>query len=130
MYKLFLIALGGGAGSLARYLMAGWVQGTGGGGTPIFPSGTFTVNVFGCLAIGVLASLFAGPVVVRDEYRAAILIGVLGGFTTFSAFSYETFQLANTGQLGRAAIYVLLTNITCLAAAWIGYRVTEKLVSA
>ena len=125
MLKLLLIALGGGFGSVARYAIAGWVQTA---SDKLFPVGTMVVNVLGCLAIGVLGAIFAGPHSVREEYRLALTIGVLGGFTTFSTFSYETIELLNDGQLAKAAINVLLTNILCLIAAWIGYRLTEHFV--
>lgn len=76
MFKLFLIAAGGGFGAVARYLLSGWMQRLGGG---VFPLGTLTVNVCGCLLIGVLSAFFAGPQLVREEYRVALLVGLLGG---------------------------------------------------
>jgi CrcB protein len=127
MNKLLLIALGGAFGSVMRYLIAGWMQRL---FENPFPIGTFTVNVTGCLCVGVLAAYFAGPHLVREEYKLALTVGVLGGFTTFSTFGMETFSYLNEGQWGRAALNVLLTNITCLAAVWIGYRMTERLVGA
>jgi CrcB protein len=103
--------------------MAGWVQrwGSSGGG---FPIGTMLVNVLGCLVIGFLATLLTGPMIVREEYRLGLIVGVLGGFTTFSSFSWDSHQLAASGQLGLAAIYVIGTNAGCLLAAWIGHRLS------
>jgi CrcB protein len=58
-----------------------------------FPFGTLSVNLLGCLAIGFLAAIFVGPVPLREEYRLGLVVGLLGGFTTFSAFGFETFLL-------------------------------------
>ena len=125
MNKLILIALGGAAGSVLRYLVAGWMQKL---FDTQFPVGTLTVNVTGCLCIGVLAAIFAGPHLLREEYKLALTIGVLGGFTTFSTFGLETFKFINEGQWGRAALNVLLSNGVCLIAVWLGYRITERIV--
>jgi CrcB protein len=131
LYKLALIALGGGAGSLLRYGLAGVVQGPRLTGAAVFPFGTLAVNALGCLAIGVCAALFlSGRYIIAEEYRIALMIGVLGGFTTFSTFGYETFELANDGQWFRAGLNVLATNAVCLIAVWIGYRLIERMVGA
>ena len=127
MAKLVWIAAGGGAGSVLRYLVSGWGQRLGNGS---FPIGTLIVNVVGCLIIGVLAAAFAGPVLVREEHRMAVMVGVLGGFTTFSTFSYETVGLANEGQFARAGLNILLNNALGLAAAWVGYRLAQKWLGA
>ena len=119
MTRLTLIFLAGGTGSLLRYLVGGWVQKLSGG---TFPIGTLTVNVVGCVAIGFLAALFTGPVLVREEYRLAILVGLLGGFTTFSTFGYETVSLGGESQWGMAALNLFLSNGLGLAAAWLGAR--------
>lgn len=129
MEKLLLIALGGGAGSVLRYLLAGWVQSPRPTVGIAFPLGTLLVNVIGSLAIGVLGAMFlAGSHTMREEYRLLIFVGLLGGFTTYSAFSYETLELFTHGQWGRAAAYVLLTNALCLGAVWAAYRMTERAV--
>jgi len=123
MLKLVLIAVGGGVGAVLRYAVAGWMQRLGGG---VFPIGTLVVNVTGCLCIGVLGAGFAGPHLIRDEYRLAVTIGVLGSFTTFSTFGAETFALAADGQLRLAVLNVLLSNGMGLSAAWFGYRAGER----
>lgn len=123
MTKLTLIFLGGGIGSVARYLVAGCAQRLAGG---VFPFGTLTVNLLGCLLIGVLGAVFAGPVLVREEYRFALMVGFLGGFTTFSTFGYETFQLANDRQLSAVLLNIAASNLFGLAAVWLGYRLTER----
>jgi len=119
MTKLLLIALGGAAGSVARYLVA--VQGQR-LSQSVFPVGTLTVNVLGCLLIGLLGTLFAGPVIVREEYRFALLVGFLGGFTTFSTFGFETFSLVSDREWWLASLNVLGSNVMGLAAVWVGNR--------
>lgn len=130
MMKVIMIMAGGAAGSALRYMVSGWGQRI--WSTPFpntsFPVGTLTVNVLGCLIIGVIGFLFAGPVFVREQYRAAVLVGVLGGFTTFSSFGYETLTLLNDGQTARALMNVILNNGLGLAAVWLGYRVTERII--
>ena len=123
MAKLLLIAAGGGAGALLRYLVAGWGQKL----TPgVFPLGTLLVNLTGCLAIGFLATVFTGPLLVREEYRVAILVGLLGGFTTFSTFGYETLSLVEDREWGPAALNVLLSNGLGLLAVLVGARLAAR----
>ena len=106
MTKLFLIFLGGGTGSLARYLLGGWVQRQ---GTESFPLGTLIVNILGCLAIGFLTAAFSGRILIREEYRIMLTIGIIGGFTTFSTFGLETFALLDDGQFLRAVTNIVLS---------------------
>lgn len=127
MAKLLLVALGGAFGSAMRYLCAEWAQRLGGGP---FPYGTLAVNVIGCLCIGVLGALFAGPHAPKEAWRLALVVGVLGGFTTFSAFGLDVFLLAEKGKMPVASAYFLLTNGLCLMAVWAAYRVTERVAGA
>ena len=127
MLKLVLIASFGAVGALPRYALSGWAQRASDGS---FPVGTLVVNLTGCLAIGVVGAVFAGPHVIREEYRAAILVGMLGAFTTFSTFGWETFELANNGQFRLAGLNFALSNIGGLVAVWVGYRVTQHWVGA
>lgn len=92
MCKLVLIFVGSGLGGVLRYALGGWGQRPADGR---FPLGTLIVNVSGCLLIRFLTAAFAGRVLIREEYRVALLIGVLGGYTTFSTFGLETL-LSNT----------------------------------
>jgi CrcB protein len=113
------IAVGGGAGAVLRYLVSGWAQRM----TPgAFPLGTLTVNVVGCLVIGWLAGIFAGPAILRDGHRLGLLVGLLGGFTTFSSFGWETMKLLSEGRTGAALLNVGLANVLGLCAVWVGYR--------
>jgi len=126
LVKVMLIGAGGALGAMARFGLAQGVQRTLGEG---FPWGVMSCNVLGCLVIGVLAAVFANEPDVREEWRLAIFIGVLGGFTTFSTFSYETFELLNESQWTRAGLYVLGTNVLCLSMTLIGYRATASWLS-
>jgi fluoride exporter len=121
MLRLLLIFFVGGCGCLLRYGVAGWTQRFTGSS---FPTGTLAVNVVGCLVMGFLTSLLTGPVLVREEYRLAILVGLLGGFTTFSAFGYETVALASDRQFGLAALNVLLSNGLGLFGIYLGMRLS------
>jgi CrcB protein len=122
MLKWLLIAVGGAAGSILRYAVQGWVQRLSGGA---FPLGTLVVNLSACFAIGLLAGFFAGPHLIREEYRIGLTVGVLGGYSTFSTFGLETFHLTNDGEFGLAALNMLASCGVGLAAVWIGYRLAE-----
>lgn len=127
MLKLLFIAGGGGVGAVLRFVIAGWGQRLVPG---VFPLGTLLVNVMGCLAIGLVAAVFAGPALVREEYRLALLVGLLGGFTTFSTFGYETLQLLTDREWGSAALYVGLNNGLGLLAVWLGHLAGNRLSGA
>lgn len=123
LVKLALIFIASGVGGVCRYLLSGWAQKLANGS---FPAGTLAVNVLGCLLIGFLSAAFAGRWLVREEYRVALIVGVLGGFTTFSAFGLETFALLNDGQYARAAWNVIASVGLGLASVWAGYRLAER----
>jgi CrcB protein len=114
------VALGGALGSVARYAIAlgsaRWL------GTA-FPWGTLIVNVAGSFAIGLLAAIVTadGRPALGSDGRAFVMIGILGGFTTFSSFSLETLSLARTGALGAAAANAGLSLVLCLAGVWLGF---------
>jgi len=127
MTKLILIFLGSGLGGVVRYALSGWVQSW---TTESFPTGTLVVNIIGCLSIGFLGAAFAGPVLIKEEYRIAILIGVIGGFTTFSAFGKETMALAGDRETLLAIVNVLLSVGLGLVAVWIGTRLAERIYGA
>jgi CrcB protein len=111
-----LIALGGAAGSVLRYLLGGAVQRSSAGG---FPVGTMFVNVSGCFLIGILVRQFLN-MQLSPELRALLIVGFCGGFTTFSTFSAETLGLIEGGEYGRAMSYVILSVVLCLSAAFVG----------
>lgn len=124
LLKPVLIFLGAGSGGLLRYWLGGLIQNWWG---PTFPLGTLIVNVSGCLAMGFLAAAWTGPVLFREEYRTAVLIGVLGGYTTFSSFGRETLALTHDGEWLRAGGYVLGSVALSLLAVWIGAALAAKL---
>ncbi|MDB4869387.1 MAG: camphor resistance protein CrcB [Gemmatimonadales bacterium] len=113
---LFLIALGGAAGSVLRYLIGGRVQHFAPHG---FPVGTLTVNVLGCLLIGILTRLFLN-METPGEWRGLLVVGFCGGFTTFSTFSIETVGLIEGGEYARAATYVAGSVLLCIMATFAG----------
>lgn len=121
------VALGGALGSVARYACSQATVRLLGAG---LPWGTLFVNVTGSFAIGLLAALAAadGRPLLGNDARAFLLIGVLGGFTTFSSFSLETLVLARDGALGAAAFNVAASVVLCLAGAWLGF-VTAGLIN-
>lgn len=123
MFKWFLIAVGGACGSLMRYSVQGWVQRLAGG---TFPFGTMAVNVTACFAIGFLSGIFAGPHLIREEYRIGLMVGLLGGYSTFSTVGLESFALSNDGQFGLALLNMLGSGVAGLVAVWMGYRIAEN----
>jgi CrcB protein len=119
MTTLLWVMTGGAAGSGARYLLTRLMNTTGDSG---FPYGTLTVNVVGCLTIGFLASAFQNTWNVSSTTQATLLVGVLGGFTTFSSFSHETIQMFQSGRYGAALLYLLVSNAAGLAGILIGMK--------
>jgi CrcB protein len=118
MNQLIAVALGGSLGSVLRFLVStGTYQWLGRG----FPYGTLAVNVIGSFLIGLLAeALILQRIAFALEYRAGILVGIMGGFTTFSSFSLETIYLIEQGSFTKAALNVLISLIACLLAVWLG----------
>jgi|SRR5215470_11761262 len=124
MGRTLVVGLGGFLGAAARYLVGGliyrWVPAT-------FPWATFVINVTGCFAIGLLAALAEERMVVGPGVRLFLAVGVLGGYTTFSSFGYETMALVRDGSLGAAAFNVLGQVALGLAAVWAGAAVVRLL---
>ncbi len=117
MNQLLAIAAGGAIGSVLRFLMSSGVYAVAGRG---FPYGTLAVNVVGSLLMGLLTVVLIERMSLGPEWRAAILIGVLGGFTTFSSFSIETLNLIEAGAHAKAIANVLLSVVVCVGATWVG----------
>jgi len=117
MIQILPVAAGGALGALLRYWTVAAVQATTG---PAFPYGTLLVNISGCFAIGVLHVLFVERPEVHVAWRAGLIVGLLGAYTTFSAFSLETLQLVEAGEVAKAFLYVLSSVVLCLAGCWAG----------
>ena len=117
MIQILAIAAGGATGAVLRFLMSGWIYAWLGRG---FPYGTLIVNVVGSLLMGLLSVLLIERLSLGPEWRAAILIGLLGGFTTFSTFSIETLNLIEAGAHGKALANTALSVVLCVGAAWVG----------
>lgn len=117
MWNYVAVALGGVVGCCARYGVTQAVQAFYGKN---FPLATLIINVVGCLLMGFLFYATLERVNVSQSMRVAILTGVLGGFTTFSAFAIETLLLAEGGKLAHAVLYVTLSVVLCLLAVYLG----------
>lgn len=124
MRQVIAIAIGGALGSVMRYGLSNWVHAFVGRG---FPYGTLVVNVLGCLAMGILFVLLVERMGESALWRAGLLIGVLGGFTTFSTFSIETFNLIEQGAIARAASNMLASLVLCVGATWFGVILARQL---
>ena len=119
MATWFWVALGGALGSMARFWLAAAVASLTG---PQFPWGTMLINVLGSFVIGLFGALTGsrGPVSVPPDIRIFVMVGVCGGFTTFSSFSLQTLELLQSGELLWAGAYILGSVVLCLLAVWIG----------
>ncbi len=116
MLRLLLICAAGAAGTGARYLLGTWITSSAG---PGFPFGTLTINVLGSLAMGFVAQ-FAVSHQMSETTRLVIATGVLGGFTTYSAFNQETLRFFQLGAWGTGATYLGATVVLCLVAGAAG----------
>ncbi|HEY6191303.1 MAG TPA: fluoride efflux transporter CrcB [Bacteroidota bacterium] len=115
--NIVLVFAGGGVGAASRYWMDGAVQRWSGSGLPY---GTFAVNALGCLLIGLLMTSLEERFMGNPSLRIFLTVGILGGFTTFSTFSYETVELMRSAEYFYAAVNVSATLVTCLAATYAG----------
>ena len=123
--NILLVGAGGFIGSIARYLLSGWVLHHTLGDK--FPWSTFVVNVLGCLLIGVLSGMIERLEWFTPQMRLLLLTGLLGGFTTFSAFGLETVFLLRRGEVLIAVAYALSSVAVCVTAVWVGLRMIELL---
>lgn len=117
MGNILLVGVGGFLGSIARYLVSGYIQDRTG---EIFPFGTLAVNVIGCFVIGGLSELAEARAFLSPEARALVVIGVLGGFTTFSTFGNETVNLLRDGEWAFAVMNLLTHAVLAIGAVWVG----------
>jgi CrcB protein len=123
MLRALVIGCFGFIGTLSRYYLQGFVQRL---SRTTFPYGTLAVNVVGSFLVGFMATLLLERAASSPLWRSAILIGFCGGFTTFSALAYETFELARTGDPWRGALNMAAHAALGLAAVWAGYAAATK----
>ena len=125
MDKLLLIGMGGALGSIFRYLFSTGIHRVFGRD---FPYGTLAVNAFGSFLIGLLFVILLDRFqALAEQLRALLLIGFLGGFTTFSSFSFETISLLESGELGRSFLNIFLSVSLCLGLTWMGILLGRQL---
>jgi len=115
--QIIAIAAGGALGALLRFWVSNGIYGLLGRN---FPYGTLAVNVLGSLLMGFLYVMLVDKLALGPQWRAALLIGLLGAFTTFSTFSMETLNLVEAGEMFKALLNILLSVSLCLAATWFG----------
>ncbi|MGB4398053.1 MAG: fluoride efflux transporter CrcB [Daejeonella sp.] len=116
MRLILLVGLGSFIGGVSRYLISLFIVNR---GLIAFPYGTLTVNIVGCFLIGIVYGI-TERVGMTNEWRLFLATGILGGFTTFSAFSYESISLLRDGQSGAAFLYVICSVVFGLLATWAG----------
>ncbi len=122
--RVVLVGVGGALGAIARYGVGGLVHRF---MPPTFPYGTFLINASGCLLFGVIAGLSEQRAVVGPAARTFLLIGVLGGYTTFSTFGFETFGLLRDMQVGRAVVNAGGQVVVGVFAVWFGYVIARAI---
>jgi CrcB protein len=122
MLRLIYIGLAGAGGTLMRYWLSESIAKRFG---ETFPIGTLVVNLIGCFLAGLLFYLLLDRELVSPVVRTVVLIGLLGGFTTFSAFGLQTFTLMRDGAVGLALLNIGLSNVGGLMMVWVGYSVAR-----
>ncbi len=124
MLKILAVAVGGSIGATTRYLVSNWAAERFGAS---FPYGTLIVNVVGCFIIGAFMTITTERLIVNPYWRLLITVGFVGGLTTFSSFSYETFRLVDDADMTMALYNVGLNLVLGFLATWIGIG-TARLV--
>jgi len=124
MLRTLLIGIAGLAGTLLRYWLSGFVARRYG---ETFPVGTMVVNVLGCFMAGAIFNLTEERFLVNPTLRTVILIGLLGGFTTFSSYGLQTFTLLRDGEFGLATLNIVVSNTLGLFMVWAGYGLVKAL---
>lgn len=122
MKEVLLVGAGGFAGSVLRYLSGLGAQRV--LTESLLPYGTFSVNIVGCFAIGLLAGLADSRQVLSPEARLILMVGLLGGFTTYSTFGYDSLAIIKNTGFGAAAVYIGLHIVMGVAAVWLGHEIT------
>ena len=124
MMSIISIAIGGAAGSLCRYGMSNGIYLLLGRS---FPYGTLAVNILGSFILGIVYILMIERASISEELRAGITIGLLGAFTTFSAFSIETINLIESGEILKAGLNILFSVTLCIVGCWLGMNLSRQI---
>jgi CrcB protein len=122
--RIILLVVFGAAGTLARYGLDGWIQYRSG---PGFPAGTLTVNLLGCFLLGAVGQFGLNHLSMPPDVRIGLTTGLMGGFTTFSTFGWESVRMLETGEWARALLYIGASVLGGLAAMMIGMRLGNAL---
>ena len=122
MRTILLIAIGGGLGSVFRYLTTLFINRY---SQLFFPYATFTANILGCFLIGLILGLLEKNNITNPDLKFFLVTGFCGGYTTFSTFSNENVSLLQANQIGIAFLYIALSVIVGLAATWGGLMVAK-----
>jgi CrcB protein len=122
--RIILLIVFGAAGTVARYGLDGWIQYRVGS---VFPAGTLTINVLGCLCLGMIGRFSLNHIAVSPDLRIGLTTGLMGGFTTFSTFGWDTVRMLEEGQWTKASIYLGASVLGGLLAMMLGMRVGDAL---
>ena len=122
--KILYLGIFGGMGCVARYMVSGWVYTLAG---KSLPYGTLTVNVIGSLLLGLIMEGSLRSTLLSPELRFGLTVGFMGGFTTFSTFSYETVRLLEEGSMVAAGANILLNVTVCIVAALVGIYLARQM---
>lgn len=125
--RIIWVGLGGMAGSVARYLLSGWLTKTLG---PAFPFGTLAVNLIGSLLLGAIMAIALHTATIGPGAQLGLTTGVMGGFTTYSTFNFETLRLLEERQWAVAGLYIGATLLGCLVVGWLGWQGATWLLGA
>ena len=123
LFGITLVAVGGAIGSVLRYVLSTLVLRMSGS---LFPAGTFAVNVVGCVVFGAVIGAAEQRFVLTPEARAFLLVGVLGGFTTFSSYAFESFALMQDGQALAAVVNIVGQVAAGLLGFWVAYVIAHE----
>jgi CrcB protein len=124
MSKYFLVMLGGAIGAVSRFIVGSLVLRF---YSATFPLGTFVINITGSFLIGILMTLFLNRPAVNANWRLFLVTGILGGYTTFSSFEWEALTALRNGADAIGLLYLGLSVVVGLGAAWFGFLVANRL---